>query len=470
MSLNHGINTTKKDTSYASVTRGTVGIPFFIGAFPCHQGDGFKGVPQIAYTFDEAKKAFGYSENWSKWNLCEAMYSQFRVFAQGPAIFYNVFNPATHKQAVATAAFAVTNHIATVSADAIIDDDLEVKSGESVLVKGTDYDAYYDESKLIIELLSAGSAYSATSINIAFNEAKTSSITDNDIIAAIEKIEECKARFGIVPDLIAAPGYSKKSAIAAVMATKAAAINGLFKGKAVVDIDTASTAADTYDDVATYKAANGYTDENMIVCWPLAKINDKTFNMSTLICGKLSEIDADNDNVPYESPSNKSLPISGCVNAAGAEVLLSIQQADTVSYTAGVVTAINYDGWVVWGNYTGCKGVSTDVAKVFICTNRMMDYICNTFVNTYWAYLDRPLTRVLIDAVVNEFNSFLAGLTGEGKLYGGEISYVEDNNSTENLIAGHFRLDCKVASPVPAQRIDMFVEFDIDTLTSSINA
>ena len=99
----------------------------------------------------------------------------------------------------------------------------------------------------------------------------------------------------------------------------------------------------------------------------------------------------------------------------------------------------------------------------------MQDFICNTFVKTYWSYLDKPLTRVLIDAIVNSFNSWLAGLTHEGKLYKGEIAYVEDNNPTANLIAGHFRLDATVASPVPAQRADLFVEFDVDALTEALN-
>ena len=99
----------------------------------------------------------------------------------------------------------------------------------------------------------------------------------------------------------------------------------------------------------------------------------------------------------------------------------------------------------------------------------MMDFICNTFVNTFWFYVDRPLTSVLVDAIVNNFNSWLAGLTGEGALLGGEIAYVGDNNPTGELLAGKFRLDARAAAPVPAQRIDFVVEFDAELLVSALN-
>ena len=255
------------------------------------------------------------------------------------------------------------------------------------------------------------------------------------------------------------------------MAAKAPSINGLFKGKAVVDIDTdATNGADSYSEALEWKNENGYTDENMIVCWPLAKVGDYIFDMSVIACGVMGSVDSANGDCPYESPSNKGISITGLCDKAGNEINLSIQQADVVSYTAGIVTALNFNGWVLWGNYTGCWPASSDVSDYFICTNRMMDFVCNTFVNTYWSHLDRPLTRVRIDAIVNSFNSWLNGLTHEGKLYGGQIEYVAAANPTANLIAGKFRLDTRMASPVPAQEINMYVEFDVEYLTSALNA
>ena len=477
MSLNHGINTYKSDTSFAAVKTAGVGIPFFVGAWPCHAAGGFTGKPQLVTNFGEAQALGGYSSEWRnadgtpKWSLCQAAYSHFRLFGMSPAVFYNLYDPAKHNEAVAATEVTVKDHVAAITGDAINDASLVVKNGAETLAKDTDYEVFYEDDKCLIELVESGSAYAATSLSIAYNKADVSAIKAADVEAAIEKIEECKALFGIVPDLICCPGWSQIPSVALVMAAKAPSVNGLFKGKAVVDINTdATNGANTYDKVLEWKNSNGYTDENMIVCWPLAKVGDYIFDYSVLVCGQIASVDSGNGNCPYESPSNKGISVTGMCDKEGNDISLSIQQADAVSYSAGVVTAINFNGWVVWGNYTGCWPASADVSDYFICTNRMMDFVCNTFVNTFWSFLDRPLTRVMIDAIVNSFNSWLNGLTHESKLYGGQIEYVADNNPTANLIAGKFRLDTKMASPVPAQEINMYTEFDVELLTSALNA
>lgn len=473
--LNHGINTYKRPTAFSTVVTSDTGIPFFVGCWPCHTAGGFTGKPQLIESFEQAKKLGGYSSEWRdasgnpKWSLCQALYSQFQVFGVAPVVVYNIFDPATHKSAVQASAMAVTDHIVKLPFDAIIDAGLSVENSGSELTKDTDYVAFYDNNNLVIELLESGSAYSATSLTIGYNAVSLTAINATAVEEAINKIEDAKATLGIVPDLICVPGWSKVPAVAAVMATKAANINGLFKGKAVVDLDSSASGADEYGDISAYKSANGYDDENMIVCWPMAKIGDMLFDYSVIVCGKLSELDAEND-CPYESPSNKAIPITACVNAAGKEISLTVQSGDVVSYANGVVTALNFNGWTVWGNYTGCWPENKDVAECFICTNRMLDFVCNTFARMFWEYVDRPLTRVLIDAIVNDFNSWLAGLAHDGKLYGGTIEYVESNNATEDLLAGKFRLDLTEASPVPAQQINLYAEFDVELLAESINA
>ncbi len=476
MSLNHGINTYKSDTNFAVVKTAAVGIPFFIGAWPCHQAGGFVDKPQQASTYNEAVKLGGFSYEWRnddnspKWNLCQAVYSHFKLFNVSPAVFYNVYNPAKHKTAVSATSFDVSDHIATLSEDAILDDSFTVTSGDNTLVSGTDYDAYYDDNVLYVELLTDSSYYDVTTLTVAYNEANPAAITAADIAEAVEKIEECKAVLGIVPDLICAPGWSSTPSVAAVMAAKAESINGLYRATAVVDIDTSADGAPAYSDVLTWKNSNGYTDEYMLCCWPMALSGDYLFDMSTIVCGQIASVDSDNADVPYESPSNKSLSITGLCTIDGTEINLSLPQADTISYTDGVVTAINNGGWVLWGNYLACWPSSSDVAKYFICTKRMQDYICNTFIDTFWSFLDKPLTRPLIDAIVNSFNSWLNGLTHENKLYGGELQYVADNNTTAALVNGQFRLDCVMASPVPAQQINMYVTYDVDLITEALSA
>lgn len=475
MSLNHGINTYKVDTQFTSVTKAQVGVPMFVGAMPIHKaGAAFNGNPILVNNFEEAK-ALGYSDAWRtaagapKWNLCQAAYAFLRLHAMSPAILVNVYDPTTDTKTVAAADFTVNDHAVRLSEDVINDANLVVKNGQTTLVKGTDYEVLYTDDACVVELISSSDNYSATTLNVAYKEADITKVTKAKIEAAFEKVELCKTTMNIVPDLFCCPGWSKDPEVAAVMAAKAPAINGLFRAKAVVDIDTAVSAADSYDDVLTWKNNNGYTDENMIVCWPLAKVGDRLFDMSVLVCGIICRTDSNNADLPYESPSNKGITLSGLCNAAGTDILLTIQQADYVSYSAGVVTALNFGGYVIWGNYTGAWPRSSDPADCFIPTNRMMDFLCNTFVNTFWSYIDRPLSRVVIDAIVNSFNSFLDGLTATGALLGGEIAYIEDNNPAADLLAGRFRLDMQSASALPAQQINLFSEFSVSMLTDALS-
>lgn len=473
MNLQHGINTFKDDTGVIAVSNAAVGIPFFIGAWPCHLGCGFTGKPQLATTFAEAQELGGYSDKWRnedgspRWNLSQAMYAHFKLNGMSPAIFYNVFNPETHKNAATESTFSVTDHLVEIPEDALINGNLVVKNSGTTLVIGEDFEAFYVSGKLCVELLEKSSSYSATELEIAYDVAAPEKITAKDIEMAIESVELCRSVVGIVPDLLCAPGWTSNPTVAAVLAAKAPSINGLFRAKAIVDID--AKIADSYDKVLDVKNNNGYTSEDMIVCWPMVKNGDYIFDMSAVVCGLIAKVDSGNADCPYESPSNKSLPITGAVDANGNEINLSLPQADIVSVTDGVVTAINNGGWTLWGNYLGCYPKTSDVAKMFICTNRVQDWICNTFVNTFWQYLDRPFTPVLRDAIINAFNSWLNGLTAEGKIYGGQIAFNEELNPVTSIMAGMFRLDCSAASPVPAQRIDMHVRYSVDMLRAALS-
>lgn len=473
--VQHGINTYRERTPSVAVTTGTVGVTFFIGAWPCHSAKGFTGKPQLVTTFPEAKKLGGYSDEWRttdgkpKWTLCQAAYAQFNLFAMSPAIFYNVFDPSKHKKAMEAADYAIKDHKAEMSLDTIDSDTLVVKNGETILTKGTDFTTYYTDTAFCIELIESSTAYSATTLSVACDSADVSKITATDIEAAVEAVEMCRSVVGIVPDLICAPGWSSVPAVAAVMAAKAPSINGVYRAKAVVDLDSSATGADEYTDVYDTKIANGYNSEDMIVCWPMVKNNDKIFDLSTIVCGLIATIDSGNDNCPYESPSNKSVPITGAVNAAGTEITITTPIADVLSVTDGVVTVLNDGGWVLWGNYMGCYPTDKDVARIFICTSRVQDWLCNRFVDMCRQYIDQPLTPIMRDAIINTYNAWLNGLTADGKLYGGEVVYLPENNGTEGLLGGAIRLDATSASPVPMQRIDLHAVFSAEMLETALD-
>ena len=72
--------------------------------------------------------------------------------------------------------------------------------------------------------------------------------------------------------------------------------------------------------------------------------------MSAVAAALTAYNDAGNADVPYESPSNKDLRITGTVLEDGTEVLLDQQQASDVLNANGVITAINANGFKLGGN------------------------------------------------------------------------------------------------------------------------
>lgn len=272
---------------------------------------------------------------------------------------------------------------------------------------------------------------------------------------------------GHAPDLLCAPGYSGDSAVAAAMALKASGINGMFHAKALVDIAADSTGATALDNAITYKQAN-LADKNEIVCWPMVMKDGRKYHMSTHLAGVMAQTDSGNDGCPYESPSSKAMACDAMVLKDGTEVLLSQPQANKLN-AQGIVTGLAILGnLVVWGNYTACYPTSKAAEEYFIPCARVFDWVGNTLVRTFWSYLDAPVTRRLIDTVVDAANIWLNGLVGAGYLYGARVEAPADENTVENLLAGIIKVHIYIASPSPAQEIDVTLEYDSSYVTAAM--
>ena len=473
---NHSVRATELGTSVSTPVVAESGVPFFIGVAPVQSAESpaSVGVPTLCTSFDEAVAKLGYSDDWAHYTLCEAMYSHFKLYGKQPVIFLNVLDLTlgTMTEAVAADDIDVADHKIKLSIDALNDTNLVIKAAGgqgSAYVKGTDYATFYDGEYLVIELISTGSAYSATSLNVAYKKVKHSGITASVVATAVEKVELCLTKVGIVPDLLLAPGFSKDATVAAALATKAAAINGLFKAKALIDIDCSSGGATSYDNVLTKKNAASITDVSEIACWPMGKLGTKKFHLSTQLAGLMAKVDTDNNGSPYESPSNKGLKIDGIILEDGTEVDLTKPQADIVANN-GVVTALNFvNGWVAWGNNTACYPASTDVKDYFIPMSRSFAWVANTLIKTFWTKLDKPMNRRLIDSIIDTANIWLNGLVGQGVFYGARVEMLDAENPVTDLMSGIIKFHIYITPPAPAQEIDFLLEYDANYVTEALS-
>lgn len=483
---NLGVHIFEQATSISTPKVATVGIPFVVGTAPVQSAKkpAKPNMPVLATSWDEAVEKLGFSFDWKKYTLCEFMYSHFQLFGAQPVIFCNILNPEKMKKDAAAADYNVTDHkislpIGAVAGSITVKETVDVEGTptEKELKADEDYSVFYERDDTdtyvcIVELLEDGSAYSAAKVNIAYTEADPTTATVADVVDGVAQVDACLTAVGVIPDLICAPGWSHITTIAAVMATKAGAINGLFKGKAVIDCDCTAEGVTEYSQLSGYKNKNNFVDVDQILCWPMVQLGDYRFHLSTQLCGLMAEVDAGNRGVPYESPSNKNLKMDACVLADGKSVNLTWDQVNLIAGSWGVVTAVNFldSGWVAKGNYTACYPGNTDVKDQFIPVSRMFDFIGNTLIRTFWSKLDKPMTTALRDSILQTCNIWLGGLCGSGYLYGARAVMLAEENPLTSLLDGIITLHVYNAPPVPAQEIDFILEYDVSYMETALTA
>ena len=248
------------------------------------------------------------------------------------------------------------------------------------------------------------------------------------------------------------------------MRAKAENINGIFKGQAVVDIPCGEDGAKVYTEAPEWKNKNSYMAEHQIVCWPKVKLGDDIFHLSTHLIGIMNSIDSNNDDIPYLSPSNNLLQMNACVNDAGKEISLGLNEANYLN-GQGIVTALNWiGGWRAWGNRTGAYPANTDVKDCMIPVRRMFDWISNDFIQMFWQKVDAPMTPRLIRTIVNSYNVRLNGLAAREIILGGRIEFLSTEDALTDLLNGSLCFHIFATPSSPAEEIKGILEIDPDYL------
>lgn len=469
----HGIYPSEQATSLVAPVETNAALPVVYGTAPIHLASDPAAAnrPVLCYGLDEAVAAQGYSKDWSKYTLCEEMFAAFRTYNRSPIVLVNVLDPAVHKTAVAQTEKSINNDGTVILTDPVLINTLVIKKTASgdPLVKDVDYSvAYNDDEECVISVLEDGALDGELKMFVAYDKVNPDAVTKDDIIGGIdvatgkskglETLNDVFPLLRLVPGNVLAPGWSHDPDVAAVMKAKASVINEVFSAEAIVDIPTDSVKK--YTDVPAWKNNNNYASELQIVGWPMGKVGDYKFHMSTIIMGTMMVTDSNNDDVPYNTPSNKDANITGICLADGTEVILDLGKANYLNGN-GIVTALNFaKGWTIWGNYTGCYPGNTDPKDAFIPIRRMFNWMKNNFVLTFWQKVDDPMNRRLVHTVVDTYNIMLNGLAAEGKILGGRIAFNDNENPLTNLIGGKMKFHVHQTPPPPAQEIDTVFEYD----------
>ncbi len=479
MAYKHGIYGQEVATSLVPMTQTDAGLIVAFGTAPVHLASDPVAVntPVLCYTYAEAVKAMGYSDDFEKYTLCEVIKSQFSLFNMAPVVLVNVLDPAKHTKDNTTHTYELEDGVATIP-EAVLLDTLEVfkdTSKAEQATKNTDYTAGYDdEGNLLITVLANGGMKENTSVTVTYKMLDAEAVASTDIIGGVdnvtgkakglELIDEIYPRFGKVPGIIIAPGFSHDSAVGAVMKAKATNICGHFRAIAIADEST--TEAVKYTDASSWKDKNNYNDSSLVLCWPMLSLSGTKYHMSTQLASLMNKVDAANGDVPYHSPSNQSFQADASVLADGTEIYLNTANAAYVN-GQGIVTALNFvGGWKAWGNRTTAFPGTTDPKDAYICDRRMFNWVLNTLITDFWSKVDAPANKRLISSIVDSANIWLNGLTARQYILGGRVEFREDENTTTDLMDGVINFHVYFTPPSPARDIEFIQEYDTDYIST----
>lgn len=478
MAYKHGVYTSEQATSLVSMTQTDSGLIVAAGTAPVHlaTAPAAANTPVLCYTYQEAVAAFGYSDDWEKYTLCEMMNTHFALFNMAPIVLINVLDKDKHKLEQKKM-FRLVGGIVTVTDPALIATlKVALSADAAPLILDTDYTAAYDdEGALIVTPIEGGGiAGETTSLYLSYTMLNPDGVDTGDIIGGVntvtnkteglELIEEVYPRFGIVPGIIAAPGWSHNTDVAAVMKAKGHNICGHFNAISICDIPTESVKS--YTAASKWKNQNNFADKDCLLCWPMLSLSGKKYHMSAQLASLMNYTDSQHDDIPYYSPSNKSLRADSACLADGTEIYLGSSQAAYLN-GQGIVTALNFiGGWKAWGNRTTAYPSDTDAKNNFVTNRRMFNWIGATLVTSFWSKIDEPANKRLIESIVDSANIWLNGLTAKGALLGGRVEFREDENTTTDLMDGKMYFHVYMTPPAPARDIEFVQEYDPDYIST----
>lgn len=463
----HGVYVSEVPTKVVPPVRVDCGLPVVVGVAPVNTAKEELEVntPKLIHNYEEAVKYFGFSNDFKNYTLSEFIYSQFVLFGVGPVVLINVLDKTKHKKDGTIKNLKMEFGKGTIDEVGILPESLVIKNQEKTYKNDIDYKLIFEDEKVTI--ISLSEEFKDATYSITYSVIDPSKITKSEIIGGVdvntgkrqglELVDEVFSRFGLVPGLILAPGYSQNSDVSAVMKNKAVNINGLFRAMAIIDAD----ANLDRDGLSEYKNKNNITDKAEILCYPKVGLGSREFNFSTQLAGVINRTDYENGSIPYVSPSNENMQIDKTI-IKGQEAYLTLDEANYLN-SQGVVTALNFNnGWKAWGNRTATYPGVTDIKDSFIPIRRMFDWVGNTLILTFWQKIDSAMNRRLVETVLDSANLWLNGLTAQGVLLGGKVEVLKEENPITDLMDGIIRFHVYQTPPSPAREIDFIQEININ--------
>lgn len=470
--MRHGIYTEQRATAILGVNRAPSALPFIVGTAPVHTVAGATpsvGELELLTSWADVEMKFGWVRDFGRYTLMEFLYAWFQLYGFAPVLAVNVFDPRTMAGGDTTLPVTLTAGTAEVAVTGAYVTEVNADSdGDTTFIEGVDYTLSYNASGYPVIVATSDEIADNATIYVVYKTipADRCGVASAGVMDAVPLIDESFPKYGELPALIVAPGYSDDPEVKAAMMGRAT-YGGGWQARVIADID--SSAAPALTDAAEWKSENGYTDKGLDVMWPLAKLGDEVFHLSTIMACELARNDHDNGDIPFESASNRTIPITGLVNANGVAVYFNDGQANDSLNAQGITTALRWGtaGWVTWGNRGGAFPGSSDPAVYWRNFDRMLRWLNNTLRLSIFSMVDRAANYRNIESIVNSVNIMLNGIVGAGGLMtGARIEFRREDNPLTEMAAGRYVMPITLCPPTPMEAITIPMQVDVSQLNS----
>lgn len=428
----------------------------YIGTAPINLIRGFDSLKlvnePIKLSNIKAKNTIGYSSAWDKFTLSEVISAHFDNDKGniGPIYVINILDPSVHKKAATEHTLTFVNGEAVISSDTIIIDSFAIENK----VEGTDYELSYSFATNKLTITSIGTTQMSGQVACTYAEIDTSLITpavfkgskSEGVYKGAYVLEKLYPFYGIVPQYVAAPGFTQIPDNYQVLCDIAYQINNHWFGFVYADIPikNGETPIVTMDAAIQFRAGNGYFAQNSKIYWPMAKSDKGIYHLSTLAVVEKLRVDKELKH-PCGTDGNKSIPVSNQYFGEGISKAFD-QEDGNVLAKEGIATVVAWGGqFKLWGDHPAAytfaaeNAGTLDKRLIFDANVIMLNYTLNEFQQRFGNQIDTNISKAVKDSITHEFLEWLKSLVADGALVGTpQVEFLEENNPTANITKGKF--------------------------------
>lgn len=443
-----------------------------IGTAAINQGDiECVNKPILIQNSKDAAKYFGGTNNIPGFTINEALYLAFNVYGVAPIIAINVLDPSKHKTEGTEEALVLVDRKVKLKEYGILNNSKLIVKNNSIStpLEKEKYTVNYDnDGKLVVTVSEIEK--SVTSIDVSYEYLDTKKVTEDDVIGKIdpqsleasgmENIKNIFPTYAMIPSCVIAPDFATEKIKAALFA-KSNIINDKWGSISIPEIPNTTK----YGEMLEFKKSKNYIESSQLINFGVPYLGDQQFHMSTCAALLMQSVDAKNDGVPYESPSNKNCRMEG-IGYFESEKFKKINLDETEANLLnenGISTIIRQpNGTVFWGNRTSVfqPGGNTDPKDVWIPIKRMFKYIGNTIMLNNINEVDKPMTPSQCKSIETNINVWLSSLVAEGKLLGGRVEFRPEENPEQEMIAGKYKWHVFLGAVLPGETLEFILEYD----------